>query len=66
MGVAKINFSTIMRKGFIETLTATLNSSPGELDLMKLLTPARQKMVDVARHHIQMCMSDGKAWQEVA
>ena len=62
MGVAKINFSTIMRKGFIETLTATLNASPGELDLMKLLTPARQKMMDVARHHIQMCMSDGKAW----
>jgi len=62
LGVSKINFSTIMRKGFIETLTTTLNASPGELDLMKLLTPARAKMVEVAKHHIKMCMSDGKAW----
>lgn len=62
MGVSKINFSTVMRNGFIETLTRTLNASPGELDLMKLLTPARLKMVEIATHHIQMCMSDGKAW----
>src|SRR5208337_5073524 len=63
MGVSKINFSTVMRNGFIETLTKTLNASPGELDLMKLLTPARLKMVEIATHHIQMCMSDGKAWR---
>ncbi|HCM26172.1 MAG: hypothetical protein A2Z99_01335 [Treponema sp. GWB1_62_6] len=63
LGVSKINFSTVMRKGFIETLTATLNSSPGDLDLMKLLTPARMKMVEIAKHHIKMCMSDGKAWK---
>ena len=62
LGVSKINFSTVMRNGFIETLTRTLNASPGELDLMKLLTPARLKMVEIAKHHIQMCMSDGKAW----
>lgn len=63
LGVAKINFSTIMRKSFIETLTNTLNSNPGELDLMKLLTPARKKMQEVAKQHIKMCMSDSKAWQ---
>lgn len=61
MGVAKINFSTVMRKGGIETLTETLNASPGELDLMKLLTPARLKMQEIAAHHLRMCMSDGKA-----
>ena len=61
MGVSKINFSTVMRKGCIETLTATLNSSPGELDLMKLLTPARDKMITIAKQHIIMCMSDNKA-----
>ena len=63
MGVTKINFSTVMRKGCIETLTETLNSSPGELDLMKLLTPAKLKMVEIAKHHILMCMSDGRAWK---
>ena len=61
MGVSKINFSTVMRKGCIETLTATLNSSPGELDLMKLLTPAKEKMIEIAKQHIIMCMSDHKA-----
>jgi fructose-bisphosphate aldolase class II len=61
MGVSKINFSTVMRKGCIETLTTTFNSSPGELDLMKLLTPAREKMVEIAKEHIIMCMSDHKA-----
>ncbi|NQT61233.1 MAG: class II fructose-bisphosphate aldolase [Bacteroidetes bacterium] len=62
MGVAKINFSTVMRKGCIETLTETLNANPGELDLMRLLTPAKEKMVEIAKAHIKMCMSDGKAW----
>ena len=60
MGVAKINFSTVMRRGCITTLTETLNANPGELDLMKLLTPARAKMVEIAKQHIRMCMSDGK------
>ena len=63
LGVSKINFSTVMRKGCIETLTETLNSNPGVLDLMKLLTPAKLKMVDIAKQHILMCMSDGKAWK---
>lgn len=61
MGVAKINFSTVMRKGCIETLARTLNENPGELDLMKLLTPAKEKMIEIAKAHIEMCMSDGKA-----
>src|SRR5208337_1366048 len=63
LGVSKINFSTVMRNGFIKKLAETLKATPDELDLMKLLTPAKQKMVEIARHHIQMCMSDGKAWQ---
>ena len=62
MGVSKINFSTVMRKGAIETLRATLNDNVGELDYMKLLTPARNRMVEIAKEHILMVMSDGKAW----
>ncbi|MDR1443310.1 MAG: class II fructose-bisphosphate aldolase [Treponema sp.] len=60
MGVSKINFSTVMRKGGIETLTATLHANPGELDLMKLLAPSRDKMIEIAKQHIIMCMSDHK------
>jgi fructose-bisphosphate aldolase class II len=62
MGVAKINFSTVMRKGCIETLTATLNKNPGDWDLMKQLSPSREKMKEIAKQHIIMCMSDNKAW----
>ncbi|MDR0600957.1 MAG: class II fructose-bisphosphate aldolase, partial [Treponema sp.] len=61
MGVSKINFSTVMRKGCIETLTDTLNKNPEDWDLMKQLTPAKEKMIEIARQHIIMCMSDNKA-----
>jgi len=61
ISVAKINFSTIMRQGYIETMRKTLADNPGELDLMKLLTPSKLAMKDIAKQHIQMCGSDHKA-----
>jgi fructose-bisphosphate aldolase class II len=61
MGVSKINFSTVMRKGCIETLAETLNKNPGDWDLMKMLTPSWNKMKEIAKRHIIMCMSDNKA-----
>ncbi|MDR1904697.1 MAG: class II fructose-bisphosphate aldolase [Treponema sp.] len=61
MGVSKINFSTVMRKGFLETLADTLKNNPGDWDLMKMLTPAKEKMIEIAKQHIIMIMSDNKA-----
>jgi ketose-bisphosphate aldolase len=61
MGVSKVNFSTVMRKGFIETLIETLKNNPGDWDLMKMLTPAKEKMIEIAKQHIIMVMSDNKA-----
>ncbi|MDR0657299.1 MAG: class II fructose-bisphosphate aldolase [Treponema sp.] len=61
MGVCKINFSTVMRKGCLETLVDTLNKNVGDWDLMKQMTPAREKMKEIAKQHIIMCMSDHKA-----
>ncbi len=61
ISVAKINFSTIMRQGYIETMRKTLAANPGELDLMKLLTPSKNAMKEIARQHILMCGSDHKA-----
>jgi len=58
LGVSKINFSTVMRKGYIEILTETLIAHSGDLDLMKILSPAKRKMVEIAKHHIHMCMSE--------
>ncbi|MFP3042348.1 class II fructose-bisphosphate aldolase [Treponema primitia] len=61
MGVSKINFSTVMRKGGIEVLAETLKKNPGDWDLMKMLTPTKEKMIEIAKQHIIMCMSDHKA-----
>jgi len=61
LGVAKINFGTALRKGFVKTLTETLNAHPHEFDLMKLLTPAKLTMMEIAKQKILACMSDGKA-----
>jgi fructose-bisphosphate aldolase class II len=61
LGVAKINFSTIMRQAYIETLRKTLAANPGDLDLMKMLTPSKLAMKAVAKEHILMCGSDGKS-----
>ncbi len=61
ISVAKINFSTIMRQGYIETMRKTLDANPGELDLMKLLTPSKLIMKEIAKQHILMCGSDHKA-----
>jgi fructose-bisphosphate aldolase class II len=62
IGVAKINFSTVMRKGFIDTLKTTLEANPGDYDLMKLLQTGKDKMTEIAKYHIEMCLSTGKAW----
>ncbi|MGA2614892.1 MAG: class II fructose-bisphosphate aldolase [Spirochaetia bacterium] len=61
ISVAKINFSTIMRQGYIETMRKTLAANPGELDLMKLLTPSKLAMKEIAKQHILMCGSNNKA-----
>lgn len=58
LGVSKINFSTVMRKAYIETLRKTLIDHPGDLDVMKMLSPAKSKMVKIAKHHIRVCMGE--------
>ena len=61
MGVSKINFSTVMRKGCIDTLVQTLKDNPNDYNLMAMLRPGFDKMVEIAKDHIRMVMSDGKA-----
>jgi fructose-bisphosphate aldolase class II len=61
LGVTKVNIGTAMRKGFVDTLAQTMSAHPGEFDLLKLLSPSRQRMVEIAKQKMKMCMSDGKA-----
>jgi fructose-bisphosphate aldolase class II len=60
MGVSKINFGTVMRKAFIEQLAIDIKG-PMDWELMALLTPAKNKMIETAKNHIRMVMSDSKA-----
>jgi ketose-bisphosphate aldolase len=62
LGVSKINFSTVMRKGFIETIKAAVDANPTDYDLMKLIEKGKKKMIEIAKEHIDMCLSVDKAW----
>jgi ketose-bisphosphate aldolase len=62
LGVSKINFSTVMRKGFIESVREAINANPTDYDLMKLLNVGKNKMIEIAKAHIDMCLAVGKAW----
>jgi fructose-bisphosphate aldolase class II len=61
LGVRKINIDTNIREAFCNTLREEFGKQPGEIDPRKLLTPARQAMVDVIREKIQIFGSSGKA-----
>jgi ketose-bisphosphate aldolase len=62
LGVSKINFATVMRKGFIETIKAAIDANPTDYDLMKLIGKGKAKMTEIAKEHIDMCLSADKAW----
>jgi ketose-bisphosphate aldolase len=59
-GVAKLNISTALRSAFLSELRSLLNSSPNELELMKIFSAALQKMKVCIKDVILMCMSDNK------
>jgi len=61
LGVAKINFSTVVRHACITQLSKTLEENPGNLDLMFILSKSKQKMKDAIANQIRMCGSAGKA-----
>ena len=61
LGVAKINFSTVVRHACIVQLGKTLAENPGNLDLMFILSKSRQKMKEAILNQMRMCGSIGKA-----
>lgn len=61
-GVAKINFSTIVRKAAIDELKATLRDYPEQLDFMWILDRSSAKMKDAVKSMMAMTGSEGRAW----
>ena len=60
-GVAKINFSTVVRKAGIDQLKVTLSEEPDQLDWMAILGRTTAKMKDAVKEMMAMVGSEGRA-----
>jgi len=59
MGIAKINFSTILRNAFIRSINDFMTANPDELGLMDILKVGKEAMKLQVKEVIEMCMCSG-------
>jgi ketose-bisphosphate aldolase len=60
LGISKINFSTILRKSFIDRMKAYLNEHPDDLMTMNIIGEASKAMKQSVKDMMHMCGSVGK------
>jgi fructose-bisphosphate aldolase class II len=60
-GVAKVNFSTVVRQACIQQLRRTLVESPEELDLMAVMGKSKEAMKETVKQMMGMCGSVNRA-----
>ena len=60
LGVAKINFSTILRKSFIDRMKQYMGEHPDDLMTMNILGEAARAMKESVKEMIAMCGSSGR------
>jgi ketose-bisphosphate aldolase len=60
LGVAKINFSTILRKSFIDRMRQYMDEHPDDLMTMNILGEAARAMKGSVKEMITMCGSAGR------
>ncbi len=61
LGIAKINFSTFLRKSFLDAVRKFMAENPEELGTMSVMAPGRDALQQAAESLIQMCSANGKA-----
>jgi fructose-bisphosphate aldolase class II len=61
LGVAKINIDTNIREAFTQIMREKLMENPEDVDVRKVLGPAREGMIEVVREKIRLFGSSGKA-----
>ncbi|MCL1919007.1 MAG: class II fructose-1,6-bisphosphate aldolase [Peptococcaceae bacterium] len=61
LGVAKVNIDTNIREAFTNIMREKLMANPEDVDVRKVLGPAREGMIDVVREKIRLFGSNGKA-----
>ena len=61
-GCAKVNISTALKIHFMQSGYDYMTEHPGEYDPPKLFARQRADVLDMAKDHIRMFGSEGKAW----
>jgi ketose-bisphosphate aldolase len=61
-GCAKVNISTALKIHFMQSGYDYMTEHPGEYDPPKLFAAQRRSVLEMAKDHIRMFGSDGKAW----
>jgi fructose-bisphosphate aldolase class II len=61
-GCAKVNISTALKIAFMTSAEQYMQAHPAENDPSKLLPAQGAAVMDMAKHHIQLFGSAGRAW----
>jgi fructose-bisphosphate aldolase class II len=61
-GCAKVNISTAVKIAFMKSGYDFMTEQPGDYDPPKLFTAQRAAVIEMAKHHIRLFGSEGKAW----
>ena len=60
-GIGKINIATELKIPFANTIRKRLNKNPNDTDPRNYLAAARNAVVEVVRHKIRICQSNGRS-----
>jgi fructose-bisphosphate aldolase class II len=61
-GCAKVNISTALKIAFMKSAFDYMTEHPGEYDPPKLLSVQRTAVMEMAKYHIRLFGSEGRAW----
>jgi ketose-bisphosphate aldolase len=61
-GCAKVNISTAVKIAYMKSGFDYMTAHPGEYDPPALLSAQRAAVIEMAKHHIRLFGSEGKAW----
>jgi fructose-bisphosphate aldolase class II len=61
-GCAKVNISTALKIAFMKSGYDYMTEHPGEYDPPAIFTAQRAAVMEMAKHHIRLFGSEGKAW----
>jgi len=61
-GCAKVNISTALKIAYMKSGYDFMTEHPGDYDPPKIFTAQRAAVMEMARYHIRLFGSEGKAW----